>query len=85
MKKLFKLVIEQVLEIIFTNLQVHTTGSVTFAIQKPLDTQVMMLAVWPHANAIQLVRCRYKVPWVKCLLSLSNTNLFSAEKNLSIC
>ena len=73
--------IEQVLEIIFTNLQVHTTRSVTFAIQKPSDTEVMMLAVWSHANTIQLVRCKFKVSWVKFVLNSSDTNLFSAEKN----
>ena len=82
MKKLFKLFVEQVLEIIFTNLQVHTTRSVTFAIQKPSDTQDMMLTVWSHANAIQLVRCKFEVSWVKFVLDSSDTNLFSAEKDL---
>ena len=81
MKKLFNLVIEQVVEIIFTNLQVHITRSVTFAIQKPSDTPVMMLTVWSHANTIQLVRCKFKVSWVKFVLNSSDTNLL-AEKNL---
>ena len=56
------------------------TRFVTFAIQKPLDTQVMMLAVWSHTNAIQLVKCKFKVSWVKFVLNSSDTNLFSAEK-----
>ena len=48
---------------IFTNLQVHTTRFVTFTIQKPSDTQVMMLAVRSQADAkhIQLARCKFKV------------------------
>ena len=50
MKKSFKPVIEYVLEIIFTNLQVHTTRFVTFTTQKPSYIEVMMmLAVRSHA------------------------------------
>ena len=40
----------------------------------------MMLTVWSHANAIQLVRWKFKVSWVKSVLNSSDTNLFSAEK-----
>ena len=47
----FKPVIELVLEIILTNLQVQTTKFVTFTTQKPSDIQVMMFAVLSHANA----------------------------------
>ena len=66
-EKSFKPVIEWVLEIIFTNLQVHTTMFVTFTTQKPSFIQVMMLAVLSHAYAkfIQLARCKFKVSWVK--------------------
>ena len=58
---------EKVLEIIFTNLQVHTTRFVTFTTRKPSDIQVMMLPVRSHANAklIQLARCKFKVSWMK--------------------
>ena len=50
MKQSFKPVIENVLEVILTNLQVHTTKFVTFTTQKPSDIQVMMLAVRSHAH-----------------------------------
>ena len=50
MKKSFKPAIELVLEIIFSNLQVHRAGSVIFTRQRPSDTQVLMLAVRSHAN-----------------------------------
>ena len=40
----------------------------------------MMFAVWSHANAIQLVRCKFKVSWVKLVVNSSDTNLVSAEK-----
>ena len=61
-EKIVKPVIEWVLEIIFTNLLVHTTRFVTFTTQKPSDVQVMMLAVRSNANAklIQLARCNLK-------------------------
>ena len=66
-EKSLKPVIEQILEIIFTNLQHHTARFVAFTTQKPSDIQVMMLAVRSHANAIliELKRYKFKVFWVK--------------------
>ena len=67
MKQSFKSVIEWVLEVILTNLQVHTTRFVNVTTQKPSDIQVMILAVRSHAHAklIQLARCKFKIFWVK--------------------
>ena len=86
MKKSFKQVIEQVLEIIFINFQVHTTRFVTFTTQKPSDIQVMMLAVRSQANAklIQLVRCKFEVSWVKFVGIRPTQIYYQLKKSLNM-
>ena len=81
MKKSFKPVIEQVLEIISTNLEVHTIRFETFTIQKPSDTQVMILTVrltltlTYSIGRMQIYSLLGEVCWHS-----SDTNLLSAEK-----
>ena len=50
-EKIVKPATESVLQIIFSNFQVHTAGFVIVTTQRPSDTQVLMLAVRFHANA----------------------------------
>ena len=88
MRKSFKPIIEEVLEIIFTNLQIYsyTTRFVTFTTQKPADIQVMMLAVRSHANAklIQLARCKFKISWVKFVGILPTQIYDELKKSLNV-
>ena len=50
-KKIVKPVLEYVLEITFSHLQVHTTRFVVFTIQRQSDPQVLMLTGQSHTNA----------------------------------